>query len=307
MTNQPFQPKQIYANLSRRTTKFLQGFDDLIYSAVKPIYNQLSENSILTEIKITLPIQENYRFKKNVDKALTRIASRQGFNKTLVPSENGENNADIRIVVAKLSGEIIRYYRRGEYLEENSGSQQRNGLQRNRALRSMASIAKIPAAVLLASLGDKATGSLYCNKAYQALQNSSGSQGVTNCDKHQAWHTPLETFGASMNLPLRYALAEKKQTKDELMQLYQAFGIYHPSQFKTTVTAENLIHGLSFGTAEATPMQMHRIIHEIKGEIYTFTILVGAKAGDGDGLAYKVSHSSLMMPIMREIVRSLRF
>ncbi|KHD08009.1 hypothetical protein PN36_10165 [Candidatus Thiomargarita nelsonii] len=419
VANKPFLKKQTYANLSRRTTKLLPGFDDLIYSPVKQFYNQLSENSILTELKITLPIQENYRFKRKVDKALTRIASHQTFNKTLVPSENSESKAaDIRIVVAKLSGEIIRYYRRGEYLEENSGSQQRNGIQRNRALRRMASIAKIPAAVLLASLGDKATRSLYCNKAYQTLRNSSGAQGVTHCDKRkkQAWHTPIETFGASKNLPLRYALAEKKRTKDELMQLYQAFGIYHPSQFQAreTVTAENLIHGLSFGTAEATPMQMHRLIHEltaivysdrepdaqapyfiefikfhegdelrqerlpfktpdmpikkylktdaaksfikqtlsapvyskkgtlrsfkqikgvrflliksgtaqtydkrkvkdklvvgsmeIKGEIYTFTILVGTKAEDKEGLAYKVSHSSLMMPIMREIVRSL--
>ncbi|MEN8219440.1 MAG: hypothetical protein ABFS56_24410 [Pseudomonadota bacterium] len=411
IADKSFNKKQAYANLILRTQAFLPGLDNLISSQIKQFYKKLPDNIIITEVKITLPGSNNYQFKRNLDKVLKKIESTYPFNKTLVPSNDphSKKRADIRIVVAKLSGKIIRYYRRGEFLEGN------------RSVRRMASIAKIPAAVLLANLGDQPNKPLYCNQAYNNLQNASSSKGIEKCDRDRRkdWYTPKETFGASKNLPLRYALSKKHSiSKAQLIQLYKAFGIVHPNQLKgSATTTENLIHGLSFGVAKATPMQMHRIIHEltailygraqapyfiefikfnqrdlisnesemkkvttplksaplkikdylknssaktfvkntlsapvysntgtlrsfkkIKGvrfllaksgtsqtynkqnvkdklvmgsmkigeQIYTFSILVGSKAGDVDGLAKKVSHSQLMMPIMKEIVKSLQ-
>ncbi len=424
LSQKTFEEKQKYANLITRVDALIPGLKGLIKSQTKERYEELAENEILTEVKITLPVSKNYRFKRRIDDTLKKIEKKIPFNKALVSSSENEGmeRADIRIVVAKLSGEIIRYYRRGEFLEENSGYHEDNG--RNKALRPIASIAKIPAAVILGYLGDKPHARVYCNKAAykkdgKRFQNASAPQkyGVKDCNK--GMYTPIETFAASRNLPLRYALSERRNlSKKQLIQLYKAFGIFHPDMFHKgrIITSEQLVHGLSFGVAEATPMQIHRIIHEltailysktvrepyfiesikiseinlenvskitthpptvqktidvkdylktdsaktflknvlsapvyfetgtlrsfkrirgvefilvksgtydtsdklnvkdkwvvgsmkIKGEIYTFSILVGSIEYGGEGLAKKVRHSTLMMPIVREIVKSLQ-
>jgi membrane peptidoglycan carboxypeptidase len=418
ISDKSFNEKEAYGNLKKRAEIVIPGVRNLIRSQVEVFYKTLPNNVILTQAKITLPVAKNYFFKRRIDKVLKELQRKISFNKNivLIPSKESKNinqkQAQIRIVVAKLNGEIIRYYRRGNFLEENN-DYFKDG--RYRASRPMASIAKIPAAVILGYLGDQPNSRIYCNKKYKKdgkrFKNASGPHeyGVKNCKK--GMYTPTETFAASRNLPLHYALSEKhKLSKTDLIQLYKAFGIY------TQTSQELLVNGLSFGFAETTPMQTHRIIHEltailyndnvakepffiasfkiskrnlktndskiisvpyvtqkninidrylkkdsaktfvktvlsapiyfktgtlrsfqmiknvkfllaksgthttingnikdkwvvgsmiVNGKIYTFSVLVGVSEFDGNGLAKKVRHSQLMMPIVREIVKSL--
>ncbi len=236
----------------------------------KNLYNKLSDKEILTEIKVTLPVAKNYLFKRGVDLQLEKIERKFTFNVDLFPDEKAKQSdkkqVQIRIVIAKLNGEIIRYYRRGNFLEEHDG---RKDKYTYKALRPLASIAKIPAAVILGHLRDEPKSFIYCNKEYEKdgkrFKNAYKLQeyGVKNCSK--GMFPPIITFAASLNLPLRYALSERhKLTKSTLIKLYKDFGLFE----RKDSSPELLINGLSFGFAQATPMQAHRIIHELTAILY---------------------------------------
>ncbi len=268
LNDQTFTQRQKYGNLKQRT--------DLLISSLKPRISQRlkqenqklnrldSYHQVITDIKISLPVGKNYQFKKQLDQTFAQIMRYcpHCYSKNIGRPVNTESNgALVRIVVANSKGEIVRYYRRG-YVQR----------------RPIASISKIPIAVLLASHNVK-IAQKFCNKAYQGRKNASGLylKGVQNCNtpkKSGHSYTFKDSMAQSKNLPLFYALTELEQfSLAQLSNLYKDFGLDDSASLRgNTPTIKQLAFELAFGLAEATPEQTHRMIQTLTQQLYRPTL-----------------------------------
>lgn len=256
----PFGERQQYGNLKQRA--------DLLVSSLKPRIIQkltqedalLSANEVITDINISLPVGVNYEFKERLNKTFAQIRRDcpSCYNKALgLPVNDESNGALVRVVVTDEKGGIVRYYRRG--------FPQR---------RPIASISKIAAAVLLASVGIKGN-ERFCNKAFAGRKNASGAEqkGVAQCDTPKIKghsYSFIETIAQSKNLPLYHVLLNNKPFSSEnVLQLYKAFGLNDSKTLKGEKPRLNqLAFELAFGLAEASPAQVHNIMQTLTQQLY---------------------------------------
>lgn len=250
--------QQKYGQLFKRSHLFIDAADDRIVNRLKNIYNSIDSNKVVTDLIITLPVIDNNSFIKNIDFAMTKMIKKCTlcFNK-LPGGDPADNGALMRIIVSNEQGKIIRYYKKGDV-----------------SRRSIASIAKLPASILLASLGDTAN-TKYCNLRQQGLKNETGlfKSGTRNCSSlKRAGHsfTFKNTFAVSQDLPAFYALTKQHQiSRDTLISLYRDFNI------ENTITLQGnepsltqLAYDLSAGKAESTPLEVHKFTHKITQTLF---------------------------------------
>jgi membrane peptidoglycan carboxypeptidase len=255
-----FVERQRYGNLKQRADMLVSSLKPRIVQRLKQQDALLSANEMITDIKITLPVGVNHQFKDNLNKTFAQIRRDcpSCYNKAIgLPANNESNGALIRVVVANEQGGIVRYYRRG--------FPQR---------RPIASVSKIVASVLLASKG-VTTEQRFCNKAFAGRKNASGlyPKGVELCDKPElAGHAYrfIDTIAQSKNLPLYHQLVEQQKfSTAHLLQLYKDFGLKDSKTLNgKPPQASQLAFELSFGLAEATPKQVHRIIQALTQQLY---------------------------------------
>lgn len=247
-----------YTDLFKRNALFIEGFDSLIVSRLKEIYKGIGESRAVTDLIITLPVIENNRFIKNINSAMQGMIDRcrSCFNK-LPGNDPLKNGALMKIIVSDEQGKIIRHYKKG-----------------NVSRRSIASVAKLPASILLASFDDKAN-TKYCNREYKGLKNETGpfKYGIKNCSslKRRGYaFTFKDAFAVSKNLPFFYALTEQHQiSKEILMALYRDFNIKDSMSLQGNAPSlEQLSFDLSFGKAESTPQDVHKFTHKISQTLF---------------------------------------
>ena len=252
---------KLYANLHTRLRHFMPSFQVLLERDLQ-LSMQQRKNGIPVEIVTTLPLQQDYEFRREIDRVLDRLARRYSFNKNLMfldrEMEGKAENVSVRISVAKTNGDMIRYYLR----EGSQAIEEKRGLQ-TIPLRPMASLAKIPLSALLVSKGLRPNDRL-CNRYYRGLQNAGGDKGVRDCSK-------TFTFEASMarskNLPLRYAANEKiAVSQQDLEKLFRDFGIAVDG---AKSSRDNRIENLVFGRARATAAHMHQIMNKMVALVQT--------------------------------------
>lgn len=237
-----------YANLRTRLNYILPGFKLLIKKELQDLIAKYPSTNPI-EVIISLPIEADLTFRQNIQKSLNTIENKHSFYKHLPITTKKEQRASIRISVANLkTGATIRYYLQ----EGKHATEEKAGLS---VSRPIASIAKIPLAMLLINNGLKTYTSL-CNKYYNGLRNAGKDEGKKDCS-HQ--YTFEESIGRSKNLPLRYALSENT-TKNQLQRLFKDFGLKLDSKVSNK---SNLIENLSFGRAKASAAQTHRIINMV--------------------------------------------
>jgi len=254
--------KQDYQNLFKRTLLFTNNFNQIIERQLEKIYLGISQNKVVTDMVITLPIIDNNNFNKNIDSTLKEMINKckSCFNTSLenalkkVTKSTENNEIVIKILVSDEQGRIIRYYRKGDVFSKHP----------------IAGIAKLPASILLASLGDTAN-TKYCNHEYKSLKNSSEplKNGVKNCrtlNKQGHAFSFKNTIATSKNLPLLYALTNQHNiSRNEILSLYQNFkleiAIPTPSPLQ-------LLYDLNIGTATTTLSNVHEFTHKITQTLF---------------------------------------
>jgi len=256
----PFGARQQYGNLKQRADLLVSSLNPRLIQKLKQEDALLSANEVITEINISLPVGVNYEFKDRLNKTFAQIRRHcpSCYNKALgLPTNDESKGALVRIVVADEQGGIVRYYRRG--------FPQR---------RPIASISKIAAAVLLANAGVR-ENERFCNKEFAGRKNATGAyqKGVAQCatpktEGHS--YSFVETIAQSKNLPLYHALLNNKQFSTErVLQLYKDFGLKDSKTLKgEKPRLSQLAFELSFGLAEATPTQVHKIIQTLTQQLY---------------------------------------
>ena len=256
--------KQIknYANLHTRLRYIMSSFKVLLESDLQRLMEKWPDTGIPVDLVITLPLQEDFELRWNIDKVFESLARRYHFNKNLIfrgkSAGRKSDSASIRISVAELDGEIVRYYlREGDYAVED-----KHGLK-DRPARSMAGLAKIPLSVLLISKGVRPKDQL-CNHYYKGGANTGGDKGVRGCSETFSFG---ESVAGSKNLSLRYALGEKvAASQPELAKLFADFSIDIDGSDGERI---NMIENLSFGRARATPSHTHQIMNKMTALVHT--------------------------------------
>ncbi|WP_020560019.1 transglycosylase domain-containing protein [Thiofilum flexile] len=241
---------KIYANLSSRLDYFANGLKDLI--RINLVKMGLDDSESISEIRLSLPLADDYKFRRNIDNALAKLSNNFKFNKFLpLNKENPKdhNNASIRVSVSDIKGNLVRYYRR----EGASAIEQKIGL--NKPLRPIASIAKIPALLYLLSKGDK-LDTKYCNEYYHGRANAGRDKGVQDCSVK---FTLLETIAQSKNLPLIWALNKKRPSHNEIDALYSNLAITNENGKDINAKLEDM----SFGSLMETPSYTHDLIDSV--------------------------------------------
>lgn len=232
--------QQDYQDLRKRNKLFINGFDALLSKQLKKLYLSVDSNKIITDIIVTLPVVDNEKFKDNIDLAIKKVSDKckTCFN-TLRGKQLSSKSALMRIIVSDEQGKIIRYYKNGEILK-----------------RPIAGISKLPASILLASLGDTAK-TKYCNQNLKRCTSSSN-------DKWRSL-TFKDSYGLSQDLPFFYALTQKHTlSKDDFIKLYKDFSIEKlgkPSQ-------SQFAYDLSYGKVESTTQEVHKFTHKITQTLF---------------------------------------
>ena len=244
-----------YADLVKRNNLFIQDFSDLLSKRLTAIYQQLKKNQAVTDIIITLPSMANNRLKNKINQLMQTAISncRSCFNR--FPGKTlQQNGALMRVIISNEQGKIVRLYQQGKTDS-----------------REIASIAMLPAAILLASLGDKAN-TRFCDLEYQGIKSLSQVLKFSekSCNKLIRRGRTLsfkEVIAASKSIHLFYRLMHKQLSKEQLHSLYQNFDLLPSIQKKSASLAE-LAADLSFGHALAKPSDVHKFAHKITQTLY---------------------------------------
>lgn len=318
--------KQIanFGNLRHRVSTFMSGYKKLIQNDL--IRHQQTSTDPVVEIRMTMSLKQDYAFRQAIDEILRNLQNEHNFggkgypfNKKLLRSEDKDSpinelpQASIRIAVSTLEGEMLLYYLRGKWLEENLQVSEKS---QRYPLRPMGSTVKIASAALLVSKGKNAL----CNKSYAGKRNAGGNKGIANCGLKGNWKKKTtdwnieNSFRKSFNLTFRWGLS-KYSNIAELQQVFTDFGMTVNPKVKDTKAkkeskttgknntdkTENLtipfadyVDNMSFGDAQSTPAQTHRIINKVghllltpEEEYYgirsvsSFTTLSETKGGSG--------------------------
>ena len=244
-----------YGDLVKRKSLFIQDFADLVSKRLAAIYQQLEKNQAVSDIIITLPSMANNRLKNKINQAMQTAINncRSCFNR--LPGKTlQENGALMRVIISDEQGKMVRLYQQGKTDS-----------------REIASIAMLPAGILLASLGDKAN-TRFCDLEYQGIKTLPQALNFSekSCKKLIKRGRALsfkELIATSKSMPLFYRLLHKKLTIEQLRSLYQDFDLL-PTAQKKPATLVELAADLSFGHALAKPSDVHKFAHKITQTLY---------------------------------------
>ncbi|RVU83783.1 hypothetical protein EOL70_13225 [Leucothrix sargassi] len=244
-------------HLMRRGQLILGSFSGLVTERLQAEYSQTTQSQLISDMQISLPVSENAAFQ---DKLQQRLASFErrcrdcGFKRSLgeQPEQGG---AQIQVMVADQTGQIVRYFTRGDVTP-----------------RAIGGLSTIPASVLLASEGTKPSD-LFCNQTYRNLPSSVAAlpQGVVNCDSlQQAGHSLSfqQAIQVRASLPLFYAL-RKNVSADKVQALYRNFGLTDlRSRDGNASHAEQLAYEMSYGVVQSTPLHQLDVVHQLSEVLY---------------------------------------
>lgn len=272
-------------NLLRRAETSLGEFDELVYSRLSEEYAKTNGTKLITDAQISLPVIDNLDFQGKLLSRLRefeRRCSSCGFKQVL--GEQPENSgAHILVTVADQTGQLVRYFKRGNIDD-----------------RAIGALSTLPASVLLASKGNTPQ-TLLCNQTYRNLPSSveGFSRGIVNCDTpNQPGHAVslLEATKLRASLPLFNAL-RKQATPAEMQKLYSDFSLRDLRVREGKAShAEQLAYEMSYGVVQSNPMQMLEVIHQLSEVLY----------GAGDPKAIQ-SISQFLVTDMQQSRRYLEF
>ena len=245
------------SRLSTRSELNLDRFTDLVKKQLAISYQAGGNQRIISDVQVTLPVRENDLFKQDLLRNFQRVTASCrdcGLQNTL-GKRVAEEGANIEIAVANQDGQIVRYFKRGQQKE-----------------RAIGSLSALPAAILLASLGNR-PNSRFCNQTYRNLPSSVKQfpQGLVNCQT-------LEKEGHSLNfqqaiqsqqsLPLLYAL-RNQASEAQLSALYKDFGLIDLRTKSGKAThGQQKAYEMSYGKVQSLPLKQLDVIHQLGEVLY---------------------------------------
>ena len=234
--------------------------------------------------ELTLNSIDNFHFKQTMDQIADTLTdklgrecrlfvplAREGFQETAFQRLTGKphcappdlpktERAQVLAVLANKDGEILRYYQSGSEEPIYSGVIGRAALDGrynpDAEIRDLGSVAKIAAAIVLASEGDTPT-QRYCRQSFGQRLDSNGSTGFSRCDEPGAMIDAREAFARSSNLAILWRL--RGVPKARLVKAATDFGLRLPGDVDPA-------YALAFGQVRAAPRQIHQLMHAT-GEI----------------------------------------
>ena len=251
------QTKALYQHLLQRSELTLGKIKVSLYKNLQQLSSKLKKDTILTDVKISLPILQNQKFDQALNKTfntLHRFYPRL-FNKKLGESIE-KKGATIRILLADEEGKIIRSYQRG--------------LNNKRPIAGLSTLA---ISSLLLSRNDT-PNTRYCNKSYAGMRNSSEPirDGVANCKilNRKGYSFSLkQSVQQGKILPLLYALTQThKLLATDLIKLYQVFSLSKDTISDDKPDVNKLAYRLSLGSVESTAKKVHNVIHALTQYLY---------------------------------------
>lgn len=280
-------PQQMlkHPHLMRRGELVLGSFSDLVSGRLDAEYSQTTDSQLISDLQISLPVTENAVFQEKLQRRLASFERRCkdcGLRRILGEApENG--GAQIQVMVADQTGQIVRYFTRGEV-----------------APRAIGGLSVIPASVLLVSENNKPSD-LFCNQTYRNLPSSVEGfpQGIVNCDTLQKKGHALsfqQAVQSRASLPLFYAL-RKNVSADKVQSLYRNFGLTDlRSREGNPSHSEQLAYEMSYGVVQSTPLRQLEVIHQLGEVLY----------GNGNPRAVR-SISQFLVTDLQERKRYLEF
>ena len=251
------QAQTLYQHLLQRSELTLGKIKISLYENLQQLNTKLKKGTILTDVKISLPILQNKQFDQALNKTfstLHRFYPRL-FNKRLGESI-AKNGASISILVADEEGKIIRSYQRG--------------LNNKRPIVGLSTLA---ISSLLLSRNDT-PNTRYCNQSYAGMRNSSEPirEGVANCkilNRKGHSFSLNQSIQQGKILPLLYALTQThKLLASDLVKLYQVFSLSENTLSDSKPDVKKLAYRLSLGSVESTPPKVHNVIHALTQHLY---------------------------------------
>ncbi len=247
----------LYQHLLQRSELTLGKIKTNLYQNLQQMNASLDKNTLLTDIKISLPTLQNQQLDQALEttfKTVHRFYPKL-FNKKLGATVDNKG-AVISIQVANEEGNIIRSYQRG--------------LSQKRPIAGLSTLAI--SSLLLAQ--KDTPKSRYCNKSYAGIRNTSEPlrDGITSCKSlnRKGYSFSLQqSIEQEKALPLFYALTEThKLSATPLVKLYKNFSLSSNALVSDTPNANKLAYELSIGRVENTPRELHTIIHTITRYLY---------------------------------------
>ncbi|HIQ15725.1 MAG TPA: hypothetical protein EYH38_09210, partial [Leucothrix sp.] len=182
--------QQQYDNLLKRSHLFIHGFDDLVRNRLSDIYSTLDKNQAVTDMIITVPSLANTNLEKDINRSMQSITQNCPACFNVLPGKPlDKNGALMRVIVSDEQGKVVRLYKRG-----------------NVGTRSIASIAMLPASILLASMGVKAK-TKFCDLEYRGVNSKRqalnfSAKTCQNLIRRGRFYTFKYVIAASKSLPL---------------------------------------------------------------------------------------------------------
>jgi hypothetical protein len=247
----------LYQNLLQRSTLTLGKIKDDVSKSLQHVKTSLDNNTVLTDVKISLPIFQNHAFDQSLDKAfsITHRFYPNLFAKKL-GAEAENKGAVISIQVANDEGNIIRSYQRG-LIDK----------------RPIAGLNTFAISSLLLSRNDTPK-TRYCNKSYAGIRNTSEPlrDGIANCKtlNRKGYSFSLQqSIREEKVLSLLYALTQvHKLSATQLLTLYKHFSISSDTVANSMPSTNKLAYELSRGNVKSHPNDMHTMIHSITRYLY---------------------------------------
>ena len=254
-------------SLISRSRKTLGNFVGLVEDSLERSYAEAGNQRIITDVQITLEAEKNQVFGQGLLEQFDKIESNCracGLRYKLgKPADQG--GANIEIAVAGPTGNIVRYFKRGERVE-----------------RAIGTLSAIPAAVLLASLGNL-PNARFCNQTYRKLPSSVGEfpEGLINCETLDEPGHSLdfeEAVQVRASLPLFYAL-RKQASAETLRRLYKDFSFTDlRSKSGNASHGEQLAYEMSYGVVQSSPMHQLEVINQLGDVLYGRSESLSTKA-----------------------------
>lgn len=241
-----------YANLRQRADLALGDFAGLVSKRLSDEYRRTSGIKLISDAQISLPVKDNLEFQTRLYNRLREFERRCtdcGFKRVLGESPN-QSGALIQVFVADQSGQLVRYFTRGQVTD-----------------RAIGGLSIIPASVLLASKSNS-IDTRFCNQAYRNLPSSVEGfpRGVANCNQpEKAGHAVsfLQATQIRASLPLFNAL-RTQASPNELQTLYTDFALKDlRTRDGKASHAEQLAYEMSYGVVQSTPLRMLEINHQL--------------------------------------------
>ncbi len=251
------QTQSLYQHLLQRSELTLGKIKIPLYENLQQLNTGLKKGTILTDVKISLPILQNQQLDQALNKTFNTLHRfyPRFFNKRLGESI-AKKGATISILLADEEGKIIRYYQRG--------------LNNKRPIAGLSTLA---ISSLLLSRNDT-PNTRYCNKSYAGMRNSSEPirDGMANCkilSRKGHSFSLKQSIQQGKTLPLLYALTQTHTLSvTDLVKLYKVFSLSGDIISDSKPDAKKLAYTLSLGGVESSSKKVHDVIHALTQHLY---------------------------------------